>query len=196
MKHFRKIPFWTNKARQKEIEKYISLLEDFYANPYSPENRNTRKEINLAINRVHIIMAKAGISPYIVYTPAPITGGYIQNVDVVLNFDNLRHYHIPEEKVFDFLYITLGKYRDDYPKSVIRTFNPLFWIGCIIDYFIIIPFNLLGWVGINKEKAESSLIGRLIKTICKSIIILAALLTALHYLGYLEVVKKFINKGE
>ena len=146
------------------------------------------------MNNVHAIMNAAQTNPYIVYTPAPIVGGYIQNINVILNYDNLSHYNIPEEKVFDFLYITLGKYRDDYTKSVIRTYNPLFWIGCILDYIISLPFFLLGWIGVNKEKIEYSFLGRFIKGICKLIVVIGVIFGILEHLGYMEPVKNFVNK--
>ncbi len=196
MRHFRKIPFWENKARQEAIEKFATLLEDFYgyANPNCPEARNSRKEINLAMNNVHTIILKARIAPRITYSPPPIIGGYIKEVNVILNYDNLAHYEIPKEKVFDFLHITLGKYRDDYNKSIIRTYNPLFWLGYIIDYLVGLPFALFGWFGFDRDKAEYSFFGRFVKGIIKLVAAIGIVFGVLQQIGYMEPVKNYIHK--
>ncbi len=190
MRHFKKIPFWENKARQEAIEKYIALLKYFY----SSDRLGIREKIFLSIHNVHDIVETSDSSTCLRYTPAPMIGGYIQDIDVILNFDVLMSKQIPVEKVFDILNMALGKYRDDYRKSVIRTFSPLFWLGCVIDYLISIPFALFGWIGFNREKVEYSFLGRFVKGVVKLIAVIGVILGILHHLGYMEPVKNFVNK--
>ena len=57
-----------------------------------------------------------------------------------------------------------------------------------------LPFIAIGKLGFNKQKAESSVIGRLVKGILYLIIVIAALLTILQLLELLEPVKQFTHE--
>jgi len=96
--------------------------------------------------------------------------------------------------LFDFVDIAIGKYSKDSKRAWIRTFNPFYWVGCVFDYIAGLPFALLDRTGFDSDKAESSIIGRCIKGLLYLIVVFAALLTILYYLGYLEQFKELIQK--
>lgn len=56
-----------------------------------------------------------------------------------------------------------------------------------------IPFVLIGRAGFNRQKAEESLAGRVIKGVIYIITALASLLTVLQLLDYLEPAKEMVK---
>lgn len=62
------------------------------------------------------------------------------------------------------------------------------------DALVETPFIFIGKLGLNREKAEGSLIGRLIKGVLYLITVVAAFLTILHLLDLLDPVKLFLNE--
>lgn len=206
MKFYNKIPIWENKERLKLLTKFRELLNTYFNNvefvrgyssvePIENETaQGARVEINLVLSEVREVLHSAGIRPVIRCTPPPMIGGYIQDVDITLNMFNLRYYKIPHNKLFDFVDIAIGKYSKDSKRAWIRTFNPFYWVGCVFDYIAGLPFALLDRIGFDSDKAESSIIGRCIKGLLYLIVVFAALLTILYYLGYLEQFKRLIQK--
>jgi len=84
----------------------------------------------------------------------------------------------------------IGIYENDRLNALFRTVNPLFWIGLILDYIVSLPFKVIGKVGFNQKKIESLITGRVIKGTLYLIMVLAAFLTVLEKIDYLE---KFIS---
>lgn len=209
MKFYNKIPVWENKNRLKLLYEFRELVDTYFnsvevdymsVNPSADliENetaRQVRIEINRILGEVREVLHSAGIRPVIRYTPPSMIGGYIQHIDITLNMFNLRYYNIPYNKLIDIIDIAIGKYSRDSKRSWMRTFNPIYWSCCIFDYIARLPFVLLGRIGFDSDKAESSIIGRLIKGILYLIVVFAALLTILYYLGYLEQFKGLIQKN-
>lgn len=76
--------------------------------------------------------------------------------------------------------------------SIFRALNPLFYIALIFDALVEVPFIFIGKLGLNREKAESSLIGKLVKGLLYLITVVAAFLTILQQLDLLDPVKHFI----
>ena len=94
----------------------------------------------------------------------------------------------------DFLDRSIGIYESNRIPSIFRTLNPLFYIGIIFDALVEIPFIFIGKLGLNREKAESSLVGKLVKGALYLITVVAAFLTILQLLDLLDPVKQFINE--
>lgn len=204
MNFYTKITFLENIRRCRVLEEFARLLNIYYSNieygymsndPLeNTEAENARPQINLILHEARTIVLLTGVPITMTYYPAPAVGGFVQKIDLFLNFDNLRHYHIPHTKVFDILNQALGIYNRDLAASKIRTFNPFFWLGrglgCISD----LPFVFVGWLGFDKQKAKMSFLGRVFGGIFRLATFVAAVLTVLHLLGYLEPVKEFVDK--
>jgi len=205
VKFYNKIPIWENKERLKLLTKFRELLNTYFNNiefvrgysstePIESETaQGARVEINLVLSEVRKVLHSAGIRPVFRCTPPPMIGGYIQHIDITLNMFNLRYYKIPHNKLFDVVDIAIGQYSKDSKRAWIRTFNPFYWVGCVFDYIAGLPFALLDRIGFDSDKAESSIIGRCIKGLLYLIVVFAALLTILYYLGYLEQFKGLIQ---
>lgn len=203
MKYFKNITLWENKRRTKLLKRFYDLMLKYFDNVrYSfgetienEEAAKVRIEINKDLDEIYLIMIAAGIDPSIIYSPPPASGVfYRQRVSLLHNFHNLRHYNIQPNGLMDFIVRSASIYSKDFTKARLRTFNPIYWIGCILDYIADLPFVLVGKLGFNRTKAEASLIGRILKMIFKTVIFLSALVVLLEHLGYLEMCRDFIRK--
>jgi len=203
MRASNKILIWENQRRLNSLIgfriKVITYFDNcvFHMFGDEPEENKEARLVRIDINRemaeVREIMAAAGVNPAIVWTPPPAIGGYPQKLDVVLNVFNLHRYHLGPEEITDYLERTIGIYEKSKKAAKLRVINPFFYLGLIFDYIAEFPFFLAGRMGFNRAKAESSVIGRIIKGVVQLITALAAALTILYLLGYLEPVKIFIR---
>jgi hypothetical protein len=72
----------------------------------APPNMNVkaqkaRHDMNRMMGDVVVSFDLLSIPHVVFYQPAPITGGYAQNLDVIVNTFDLYSFQIPSEKVFD-----------------------------------------------------------------------------------------------
>ena len=196
MWYYRDIPFWTNRNRCKELIAFRNSLIGYFNSIKrgtwgdvieSHTSEDFRHKINLELAHIHEIINAAGITPNLTVTPPPAIGGYIHNVDVILNIFNHDSLQLPPQKIIDYLDITIGKYTHNHLKSLIRTFNPFWWLKIGITQISRIPFIVLGSMGLNREKIETSLIGRIIKGSISALTTIGVILTVMEKLGYLEI---------
>jgi len=199
---FNRIPIWINLKRMKLLEEFRSLIIEYFKNiePISylkiQENEKAlmaRTQINYIIDEVHQVILLAGVPTSIFYSPPPAFGGISGDIDLILNIFNLHEFQISPNMLLDLVDRAIGVYERDKIRSIFRTFNPLYWLLLILEYIMSIPFYILGRVGFNQDKLEQSFWGRLIKGLFYLITVLAAFLTALEKLGYLEWFKKLIK---
>lgn len=109
------------------------------------------------------------------YTPPPAIGGCIQNIDLIDNLFNLQNYDIEVQTLIDIIDRALGIYERDLKNSIIRTLNLFFWLEKSLELISSLPFYLLGSVGFNRLRLETSDIGKLVKFIIKLITIFVLL---------------------
>lgn len=152
----------------------------------SDKARRARVQINRLLNECRSIIVSAGISPIMIYAPSPAVGGYVQRVDIFTNLFNLHTVEISPDAVFDHIDRAIGVYEREQFRAWMRTFNPFFWLGLLLDLIVEIPFSLLGKAGFNKTTIEESLLGRVAKAVMYLVTLLASLLTILELTGYLE----------
>ena len=204
MRFYNKIPVWENSRRLKKLYEFRELILQYFNNSRSEwmadgrieedEARTARVAINRSMDEVHYIVLYSGISPSIIWTPAPAVGGYRQNIDLIQNIFNLQAFRVDPNKILDFLDRSIGIYESNRIPSLLRALNPFFYIGLVLDALVETPFIVIGKLGLNREKAEGSLIGRLIKGVLYLITVVAAFLTILHLLDLLDPVKLFLNE--
>ncbi|MCD6271380.1 MAG: hypothetical protein J7K30_00705 [Deltaproteobacteria bacterium] len=156
--------------------------------------RVARVKINRVMVETHDIILNSGINPTLTWTPPPALGGYVRDIDLIQNIFNLHGFRIGPDEVMDYIDKTIGIYESNHKPSLIRTFNPFFYIGLVFDAISELPFIAIGKFGFNRQKVESSVIGRVVKGILYLITVVAALLTILQILDYLEPVKRFTHE--
>lgn len=205
LRYYTKIPVWENKRRLSKLAEFRGRLSSYFNNSradWMEEDRiegetaqEARVQLNRSMDEVHTIMLCAGINPRVTWTPPATVGGYVQNVDLIQNIFNIQRFSICAKYVLDFIDRAIGVYEANRRKAFARTINPLFYVGLMLDWLGSVPFAIIGRIGFDRDKAESSTIGRLVKGLLYLITVLASALTALQLLGYLDVVRNFVQKA-
>ena len=200
MSYFKKITIWGNCKRVKLLVEFRSLVVNYFNNlkhsDYGLEvhenekAKQVRREINMNLDKMYSIIISAGVNPTIYYSPPPAVGGFAGDIDLIHNIFRLHNFQIAPQGLLDYIERAIGIYENDKINALLRTVNPLFWIGLILDYIASLPFKVIGKIGFNQKKIESSIMGRIIKGVLYLIMVLAAFLTVLEKIGYLE---KFIS---
>ncbi|HOC94363.1 MAG TPA: hypothetical protein PKH33_18575, partial [bacterium] len=90
--------------------------------------------------------------------------------------------------VVDILDRAIGMYETDRLSSIWRTFNPLFWLGLLIDRIMTITVKIFQ-PEYDSEKIEASKSGRIIKGVIQLVFFAAAFLAILDYIGWLDSLK-------
>lgn len=184
MSDYRKLPFWENIKRRKELDDYRQNVDKYFEqvdfDDYSRAlvDNNSTKKIRAFLNKengfIQVYLFGAGVSPDVVYTPPPAIGGYVQRINLVENLFNLFRYDIEHQVLIDTIDKAVGVYEKDFLSSIVRTLNPFFWLEKVLELIASIPFFLLGSLGFNRKKAEGSFIGKLLKWLIKFFTLLLA----------------------
>ncbi len=196
MRNFKKIPFWENKKRVKTLNNFLTFFQQYNKNmsftqfddaPYeNNEAKKFRSEINNILEKSNDIVVSTSLSSNLTVIEPPIAGNKQYTVNLILDIFDLWRFRVNERPVYDRIERVIGVLKEDFIKSIFRTFNPFFWIGLILEYLVNLPFNLLIKIKLlNKEKSESSLIVKLLKFI---FYILFAIIPA--FFAYLEFFRK------
>ncbi|MEX2491035.1 MAG: hypothetical protein WD425_04660, partial [Nitrospirales bacterium] len=154
MKFFNNIPIWENRRRLKLLKDFRGLVVTYFDNSdYSwqvegriekPLGKSTRERINLNLNQVYPVVILGDVSPVMQWTPPPAIGGYIQNIDLLLNIFNLHNYQLPYNELLGYLDRAIGAYEADQSNSWVRTFNPFWWVNQLLIWVTHLPFKFLG----------------------------------------------------
>ena len=204
MKFYAKILVPENNRRIVKLHEFRNIVINYFNNSHSEfcddvrtekkEAQQSRIQINRNMDEIHDIILSSGINPSIQYTPPPAVGGYIKNIDLIKNIFYINSFDIDPNFILDFIDRSIGIYESNHTSALIRTFNPIFYIGLIFDYISELPFIAISKFGFNRQKAESSFTGKFIKGILYLITVIAAFLTILQLLDLLEPVKILIHE--
>ena len=207
MLKYKKIPVWQSFGRLELLNRFRSLVVTYFDNQYDsdfdidPDKdmkiTKARRQINSILDSVYPVICLAGVNPIVHYASPPIVGGMVGDIDLIHNIFNLYRFGIGDEDLLDIIDRAIGVYMNDRINALLRTINPIFWLGLLLDYVISLLFRLLGKVGFDQEKIESSTPGRITKTIFHRLPIIvgliAGLLTILEIFGYLNSFKSLIR---
>lgn len=130
-------------------------------------------------------MQEVGQAANVIYTDPPAIGGRRSNLNLLDNIFNLQNYDIEPQIIIDFIDQAIGVYERDFTSSIIRTFNPLFWAGKVLEAIASVPFMVLGRLGLPQQKIESSPLGVIIKWLIKGI---TAFTTVWQFLVFVGVI--------
>lgn len=190
---------WENRSQLRILKDFRLLIEEYSANltkgswmadfavSESKRAREIRPAINRAMRRVSRAVTYADHNPILVVTYPPNLGGMTFRLDVIADFLYLhQHRGVSEQKTFDALDVCIGVYETDYARAWARTLNPLFWANRAIDWVASLPFALISKFGGNRERAEASKSGRVLKAVLSVTQWVALMLTILQLLGLLD----------
>ncbi len=184
--------YWECKRRLELLRRFRVLVFDYFENikyvgpmlgiqPPSMNDKaqSARHEINLAMEDVVLSFDLLGITHGVRWTPPPAVGGYIQNVDLIVNIFDLNGFMIPPQMVFDCTDRAVGAYERECRKLLSKSLNPLYWLGMLIAWVLRLPFKLLGAAGFNAPKVEESFFGKALKLLLGLALGLAAFIAAI-----------------
>lgn len=199
MKPYNKIPFWENRKRIDKLEEFRQLFVDYFnivylrMNEYveNEEAKNIRSEINFIIDNAYSIIIASGINTNVYYTHSPASGGRREVIDLITNIFNLGMYDITPSQVLDIIDRSIGIYYHNINDSILRTINPFYWFGLVLDYFASLPFTLIGKMGYNQSEIETSSLGKTLKGVVYLVEVLVSILTLYIYRNVLfELISK------
>lgn len=187
--NFRAITIFTNRLRVRRLEAFRELVQAYYADADAeplprPRGRvdgdrvkELRRQINMARAEACTFVRAADVVTMVLHLPAPAVGGYRMNIDIFTEFFNLADFSVEGDRVIDCIDTSIGIYDADKTAATIRTFNPLWWFGRALSSITQLPFMVLAAAGINTEKIEQSLIGKLIKSVVWLLSFIATVIT-------------------
>lgn len=193
MKDYNNITFFENQARRNELSNFRKIINKYFNSlaasdyDYKPHETKDSKKIRETINKIlhknRKILLSARIDPVLIYKAPMYVGGTKYNVDVFNNMFHLHQYDISEQFLFDLIDQAIGIYEEDFIKSIIRTFNPFYWFGQILELVSKAPFYLLNKIGVPTHSFENSLAGSIFKSLIKVITLFSTVWQTLIFLG-------------
>ena len=202
MRHYTKILFWENEKRLNKLIKFRQLVIKYFDNSYverwsmdgrieEKDAQEARTEINMDLAEVHSIILNSGTSLTYTYTPPPAVSRRGMDIDLIVNIFNLDQIDADPEIVLDCIERAIGKHQSNHKRALVRIFNPLFYIGLVIDAISNLPFIAIGKLGFNRQKAEVSTKGRLFKGFIQIVVWAIFILQAFERF---EPVKQFVHE--
>jgi hypothetical protein len=182
--------YWESKHRLQRLREFRELViayfldsqESHFASHEGEKARLARPQINLRMNETLQSMHAVGES-------AMFTGERFGRANAITNMFQLYQLRIPRKSIVDSLDRTIGEYERIESHLFLQLFNPLYWLGLIVA----IPFRILAFSGFDANKIERSMFGRLYKAIASFAALVAAILTILYYVGWLDRVKALFH---
>ena len=203
MRYYTKILIWESKRRLNKLKAFRSLMIRYFNNSRvgfgggrveESAAKEARREINRLRDEIHSIILNSGIDPSFSWTPPAAVGDDETEIDLIEDVFNLDQFDIGPNNLLDLIDRAIGKYDSNRKSAFIRTFNPFFYLGLVLDTISDLPFIAIGILGFNRQKIKTSAIGRLVKGILYLTIIVAAVLTILHLLDFVEPIEQFVHK--
>ena len=203
MRDHTKILIWENKRRLNKLRVFRSLVIRYFNNSQigfggGRVEESAAKEARLEINRlkdeIHSIILNSGIDLSFSWTPPAAVGGDETKIDLIDDIFDLDQFDIGPNNVLGLIDRAIGEYDSNHKLAFIRTFNPFFYLGRMLDTITDLPFIIIGIFGFNRQRMKASPVGRLVKGLLYLIIIVAVVLTILHLLNFLEPIKQFVHK--
>jgi hypothetical protein len=194
---------WENNRRLNQISAFLEDLATYNNNTEQswmaesaiekPAAIKARALLNMRLDDVGKIVAAAGIGTVYTWSPPPVVGGYVRDIDLFLNLFNLGQFQVGLDVVRDLLIRAHGVYDRNRRPAFWRTINPFTYVGYLLEWIASLPFRLLGRAGFNSARVERSLFGRLFKLLIEAVVVLAALATVLEFVGWTDKVRAVLK---
>ena len=112
MKFYNKILLWENNRRLNKLAEFRGFVLDYFNNSRvewtvdgrieENEAKRARININRAVSEAYEIILNSGVSTIYTYTPPPMIGGRVIDLDLVQNVFNLDAVQIGPEKCYGY----------------------------------------------------------------------------------------------
>jgi hypothetical protein len=207
---YSQIPIWENKRRIITL----ALFRDLYLDTvmFPPGNRipispRTGQPFKLEERRSEINYRKPAIQEMVALAEIvarrrwPTRRKDLEPVDldVLDQLWYLETFRVSGRAPIDVVEEAIGVYRDDQQRSWIRTFNPIFWLTRLINGLSDSTFEIVTIFGGDPHKARHSAFGRLVNSIERIGLwvaaVLTAILTVLSFLGFETPIRRLLHLG-
>ena len=203
MRYYTKILIWENKRRLNKLKTFRSLMIRYFNNSRigfgggrveESAAKEARREINRFRDEIHSIILNSGIDPSFSWAAPGAVGGDETKIDLIEDIFKLDQFDIGPNNVLACIDRTIEKYDSSRKSTFVRMLNPFFYLGRVLNTITDLPFIVIGILGFNRQKIKASAVGRLVKGILSLSIIVAAVFTILHLLGFVEPIKQSVHK--
>lgn len=201
MRSYTKILIWENKRRLNKLREFRPLMIRYFNNSHigfgggrveDHSAKEARRKIDLLKNEIHSIILNSGINPTLSWNPPAAVGDHAIEINLIENIFDLDQFDIGPSNLLAVIDRAIGIYDSNRKAALVRTFNPFFYLGWVLDTISDLPFIVIGLLGFNRQKIRTSIIGKIVKGVLYLILVIAACLTILHLLGFLEPIKQFV----
>jgi len=195
--------YWECKRRLALLLAFKRLGADYFANLSQPEfgslrpveneaARQARQRMNLILHDVIRSFDLIGAARIGYYTPPPAFGGYAGPLDFLANIFDFWRFQIDPQTVADLIDRAIGDYEQMKRKAFRQLFNPLFWVSLALIWLLSSFLRLFSrsW---DAGRVARSFVGRLINFIVVLATFLAAVLSILYYMGWLNRLKDLLR---
>lgn len=195
MKPIKEVPIWEVNRRldrlvkfREEVVRYFLNREDNWPGQGMrelPEAREARLAINLTMYDARDIIRASGVGATFNYHDAPVRGGRIHNLNVILHL--LRSdLEISPDLIVDVIEQSVGIHESEVSRAWRRTLNPIWWFGSLMSWVVSLPFGIIERAGFDASRAQQSLLGKLYKLLFELVVATAAFLTIVDLLGLMN----------
>ena len=169
--------YWECKRRLTQLRQFRIFVVDYFENVrhagwtaggvpiLNDKAQKARHEINLVLTDTTSSLTLLRIPHTVWHQPSANLGGNDQLIDVILNIFSLWQFRVGSERVLDCIDRAIGAYERERQRLFRASFNPLYWLGLALVWFLRLPFQLLGAAGFDAERAEHSLVGKCVKVV-------------------------------
>ena len=203
MRSWRRITVIENARRLRTLMEFRELVTTYFNNTKpagvmggrieKEAAQKIRPEINRALDDARQIVWRAGVGITLTWTPPPMVGGYTQQIDLFTNIFNLDRFEISPTILLDVIDRAYGIYERDRTAALIRTLNPLFHLGRVLDALADLPFIAASHAGMNRQRLEDSAFGKLVKLAIYLAGGMASVLTILQLMGWLDPIRAYVE---
>ena len=196
MLHYKRMTIFQNLDRTRTLVKFKKLVETYFANVDhgafgldAKENiiaKRTRSQLNLRLEKVKMAMHSVETHPT---APQQIRRAAYEpsgEIDLLENLFSLQQHKVEPQTLVDHVERAIGMYTGDRFNASLRTLNPLYWLGIVLDYSARLPFFILGSLGLDRDRLEGTALGKFFKGCFRVAVLLALLVGLIHYLGFLD----------
>jgi hypothetical protein len=204
---YAKIPIWENKRRIKALKAFGDLYKDTLRFPprvplagsTTGQPPMTSEERHSEINRRKPTALKIVALAQIRSFRATLNkDGKTIDIDVLARLWDLERHGISTKLPVDVVEEAIGVYHDDQVKSLVRTLNPFFWLGRLIDWIADGIFNgIVALFGGNPNDARSSNFGRMFTKLERLTLwtatVVGAVIAVLEFLGFQTPIRHILH---
>ena len=161
MKPHDRLTIFRNLSRVRELREFREVVERYFMCAERDVNGvpadwqgalAARSRINQMLPRVIQIVNAAGLSGYPGHGPPSDPGQPMGRAEILQQIFSSRYGDGEEQEIFDFLDQAVGVYQGGRYAAMVRTINPVFYAGSLLNYLARVPKRILVAMGLWPQR--------------------------------------------